>query len=375
MKRKWTKLVLLMFIVLFTPGCWDMQDVNNTAFVLSLGIDEPADPDNAKYLVTFEFAKPVAAGYDSSTQSTVASVEASSIRQAIQRVQTGISRSVCLSHLRLVVFGEEIARKENFHDLANYLMREPNSALQLRLIFVQNALARDAFFTDHRFEPRLAAEVVAMGQLQKELSYVRTNNFLDFIIDLNETEGTALASRTVLNKGELGEDIILREGAAVYKDWKLAAWLTAEEAHEANWLIEKTEAVVVAGEGANNYTYEVDKQKAKIKPSFKEGKPSFIVNLTTEGMILEEAGKDLELDKSENIKKMESLLCNTIKQQVESAIAKSQKEIKADYLGFGKAFAKFDNKTYQTLNWPEIYPTIPIEVNVSCDIKAYGLRK
>lgn len=374
MRRKFFVLAIIL-VFLFIPGCWDNKDVNDLAFVLGIGIDEPINPERAKYLVTFEFAKPVPISSDPTTRSKVASMEAKSIREAIQRVQTEISRSISLSHIRMIVIGENVARNENFQDLASYIMKEPDAALQLRLIFVHNAQARDAFFTSHRFEERLAGEIVAMGLLQKELSFVRTNTFLNFIIDLKQNNGTAFGSRVAIDKGESGEDIIVREGAAVYKDWKLASWFTAEEARAANWLVEDTEVIVVAEEGSNIYTYEVDKQKVKIKPSMKDGNPFFLVQLTTEGMILEEVGRDLDLSEQKNLKNLEVLFAEEIKHQLQSAIDKSQNEIKADYLGFGKAFKKYDKKIYKSLNWPEVYPNIPIEVEVACDVKAYGLRK
>jgi len=365
-------LFLILPLLLLTPGCWDLQDVNDTAFVLGIGIDSPSNSDTAKYKVTFEFAKPLSTRENPKAQSLAASMEADSILQAIQRMQASISRRISLSHLRLVAIGEDVARTENFQYLTNYIMREPDMALRLRLVFVQNAEARQFFYTNPRFENRVAAEMVAMGMLQKELDLNRTNNFLDFIIDLNRTKGVALGSRVSIQKGE---NVVVRDGAAIFKDWKLVAWLSADEAQASNWLLEKTLAVVVAKEKENTYTYRVRKKDTKFKPVLDDGKPSFVVAVSTEGMVMEEAGKDIDFSKPENLKKMEELFNQAISQQVKSAIDKSQKELKADYLGFDKAFQKYHSEAFEFLNWSEIYPTIPIQVQVDCKIKAYGLHK
>jgi len=365
-------LFLILPLLICTPGCWDLQDVNDTAFVLGIGIDTPSNSDTAKYKVTLEFAKPLSTREDPVSQSLVVSIDADSVLQATQRIQTSISRRITLSHLRLVAIGEDIARQENFKNLTNYLMREPSSALKLRLVFVQNAQARDFFYAIPRFEKRVAAEIVAMGMLQEELDLVRSNNFLDFITDLNRTNGVASGSRVSIPKGE---NIVVRDGAAVFKDWKLVAWLNADEAQASNWLLEKTQAVVVAKEDGNTYTYQVRKKNTKFKPILDSGKPSFVVNVTTDGALIEESGKDLDLSKPDNLKRMEALFVEAISQQVKSAIYKSQKELKADYLGFDKAFQKYQSEAFQSLNWSEIYPTIPIEVMVDCEIEDYGLHK
>lgn len=199
MKSKFTLFLLLPFL-LFTPGCWDLQDVNNTAFVLGIGIDTPSNPATAKYKVTLEFAKPLSTSEHTVAQSLKVSMDADSVLQAIQRIQASISRSISMSHLRLVAIGEDIARREDFRNLANYLMREPDLALKLRLVFVQHAQARDIFYANPRFEKRVAAEMVAMGLLQEELDLVKTNNFLDFIIDLKRCKGVASAAGFLYRK-------------------------------------------------------------------------------------------------------------------------------------------------------------------------------
>lgn len=141
---------LIICTITFTPGCWDIRDVNNTAVVLAIGIDLPSNPATAKYKVTFEFAKPFTVGESPLSQSTVASVDADSILHAIHRVQSSVSRNISLSHLRVIVVGGDIAKQENFWDFTNYLMREPEVALRLRLVFVQNAQARDVFYTKQK---------------------------------------------------------------------------------------------------------------------------------------------------------------------------------------------------------------------------------
>ncbi|KGK91184.1 hypothetical protein DP73_04925 [Desulfosporosinus sp. HMP52] len=370
--RNKLRLLCLLPLLILTPGCWDLRDVNSIAFVLGVGIDVPSNPNSAKYKVTFQLAQPIPSHEGPTTESFVISRDADSILQAIQLAQAGLSRRISLSHLRAVVIGEDIARRENFQDLINYLLREPDLALQLRLVFVQNAQARDLLDTTQKFEKRPTATLVGMGRFSEQIAIIRTRDFLDFFSDLKSSNGTAYGSRALLPKGE---NLILRDGAAIFKDWKLAAWLNDEEVQAANWLVEKNQAVVVAKREENTYTYEVRKKDTTFKPIINEGNPSILVKVTSEGMVMEEYGKYLDLSNPENIKEMELLFAETIAQQIKTAIDKSQKELKADYLGFHKAFRRHEPKAYKTLNWSEVYPTMPIEVEVECKIKAYGLRK
>lgn len=339
---------------------------------MGIGLDTPPNSDSAKYRVTLEFARPIPSQENQTPENLVVSADGDSVLQAIQKIQTGVSRKISLTHLRVVAIGEGIAKRENFQDLINYLVREPDLALQLRLVFVQNATARDLFYTNKRFEKRLSAQIVGSGLLEKKLNLAITNNFLDFMTNLNRTKGVALGARVSIEKNE---NTVVYEGAAVFKDWKLDTWLNAEEAHAANWLVEKTQPVVVAKDEKNTYTYRVRKMDRKIRPMLNDGNPSLLVSITTEGMIMEETGKSIDLSKLEDLEKMETLFSDNICQQVSSAIEKSQIVDKSDYLGFGEAFEQFEPKIFQTLNWKELYPTVPIEVEVYCKVKSFGMRQ
>jgi len=371
MRNRAILLIIIACFLTITPGCWDIKDVNNTAFAISIGIDKPQKPSNAKYLVTLEFTKPVTEKPNPGTQSLVTSAEADSILQAIQSIQTNISRTVSLSHLRAVIIGEEIAKEKSFKDLSNYLIREPKVALRLRLLFVQGDTARSLFYTKLNFEQLLGAEIVSLGQSQEGLSLVRTNNFLDFMRNLNSTKGTAFGSRVTIKDKE---PVFTRNGAAVYKNWKLDAWLSAEEAQAANWLVGETRPIIVANEGGNSYTYQISNWKRKITPVVTNDKISFIVKINTVGMVMEQEGKELDFSKPENLKKLEQLFPSAIKRQVSFAIDKSQNEVMADYLGFGRALQQDNPKFFKSLKWQDIYPTVPIEVQVTCKVKGYGMR-
>lgn len=358
-----------LFLLISASGCWDIRDINSTAFAVSMGIDKPINSTAANYRVTLEFAKPVWG--KSMPESLIVSAEGRSVHQAIQRIQTSISRGISFSHLRILVIGELIAKERNFKDLSNYLFKEPEVALRLRLVFVQGDTAQALFLAKPKFNQLLASELVAMSQLERQLSLVRTNYFYHFWLDLKTSKGTGIASRVVLKDG--GKSLV-REGASIYKNWKLIAWLNANEAQNANWLLKKGRPVVVAGHGDKSYSYQVTKRSTKIQPEFHEGKLSFLVKVTTDGMVMEETGEEVDFAKEKFIKYVEAMFAKTIKEQVESAVDKSQHQLKSDYLGFGKALKNNQPKKFESLDWPKVFPMVPISVEVKSKVSSSGLQ-
>ncbi len=91
-------------------------------------------------------------------------------------------------------------------------------------------------------------------------------------------------------------------------------------------------------------------------------------------MVTEETGEEIDFSKEKNLKKVEALFTKEIKQQVESGIYKSQHELKTDYLGFGKALRKYEPEKFKSLKWQEVYPTVPVTVEVKCKVSSSGLQ-
>jgi spore germination protein KC len=353
-------------LLLAISGCWDVRDVNHTAFALAMGIDQPASTSTAKYRITLEFAKPVPGR--PLPESLLSGAEGDSVLQAIQRIQTGLNRTISLSHLRVLIIGEAIARRLDFNTLSDFLIKEPEVALRLRLLFVQGNEVRALFHTRRNFDRLLASELVEMEKLRWELALVRTNHFYNFWRDLKDNQGVALGSRVLLKEGK-----IVREGAAIYQNWKLAAWLNDAEVQAANWLVDKSRAVVVVKADEASYTYRVSQQKTRITPILENNKLSFLVKVTTDGMVMEEAGIHRDFSKEQNLKEVAALFGKMIRRQAEAAIAKAQHELKADYLGFGAVLKQHRPETFQALNWKEVFPTVPVKVAIVCKVSTVGL--
>ncbi len=361
-------LVALCSLVLLA-GCWDVRDVNNMAFAVTMGIDLPNDPRTAKYKVTLEFPKPTA--HHPTPQSLVASGDGNSVAQAIEQIQAGISRTISFSHLRVLIVGEAIARRESFNDISNFLMKEPEVALRLRLLFTKGYEAQKLFFVRPRYSGMLATELVAMFDTQEQFALVRTNHFFRFWSNLKRNHGVAMAQRLLLADSD---KTMISEGAAIYKNWKLDSWLSGVETEGANWLLEQNQVIIVAKEGPNSYTYRVTKLKTTITPHLKAGKISFAVKVAINGMVIEEAGKAVDLSRDGNLKHLGKLFSRLIQRQIKAAVHKSQQELRSDYLGFGEVFKQNRPRDFERYDWERVYPSVPIDVEVTANVSSSGLQ-
>ncbi|MDW7652066.1 MAG: Ger(x)C family spore germination C-terminal domain-containing protein [Bacillota bacterium] len=266
--------ILLIAVVLLTvPGCWDVEDMRNRTFITAIGIDAAQGPAAPKYKVTFEALRPSGVRPDSQTAGNlIQTLEADSISMAIEQLQARFARPTTLSHLTVIVIGEEKA-KEDFQDIADYFSRHPEVQKRIRLMFVQQGEAMDLLKTQPLFERYLAAELVTMAHLEPQQSIIKTNPFIEFLLDLRTNEGKALASRILVAEG----DIPIRHGAAVFKQWKLAGWLSSSETQAANWIVGDIEGTVESESNDGLFTYFVKKKSVRILPDTGSGDIRFTI--------------------------------------------------------------------------------------------------
>lgn len=130
-------ILLIALILLTMTGCWDNTEIDDKAYVISLGLDTGSQ---SKLQVSLLIAIPknISEGGEGKSSSSsakgqggsqgkesseVVTVEAQTIPAALNMVNVFISREISLAHLKALVFSEEIARK-GIGDYLDYFDRD-----------------------------------------------------------------------------------------------------------------------------------------------------------------------------------------------------------------------------------------------------------
>lgn len=364
--------VILIIVILFTHlGCWDVQDVSDTAFITAIGLDASDNPDLIK--VTFLMPKPSVIKSRSDKIFTLRqTVEAESIGRAVEKLQTRLSRSVRLGHLRIIVIGEKLSRG-NLRRLTNFFEKNPEIALRTRITFVQGGDASDVFNVSPIFYRFTTGELIGLLMAGKNIPKGRPSNFQELRKGLLRSNGTVLAPRFFINPNNR-KPLLELDGGTVLKEWRVIGWLNENEGKDANWFFGGSKAQVIGKIGGSQYTFSIERNSLKIIPQTNGGNPSFLVKVKVSGSVIEEQfGRDISEPK--NLEKLQKLLTTIVTNQVRNAVHKSQKQFKTDYLGFGRALEIGNPKMYKTIDWPKVYPNVPVTVKVQTNLHRFGKTK
>ncbi len=136
MKAKALILLLLISVYLFS-GCYDLKEIDETAYIVALAIDKDK---SESFSYTFQFSKPLAITADSENaeedksssqegsskeNSSVSNLEVKAPDFYIAKNMTNnfLSKNVDMSHLKLIVFSSEISASD-LEEHSQLLLRE-----------------------------------------------------------------------------------------------------------------------------------------------------------------------------------------------------------------------------------------------------------
>ena len=401
---KTRKLIIFLLIILSLYGCSDAAEPDTLGYVVALGIDKAEDPES-KFDITIQFANPVTisggasqeggkGGQDSIKNITVT---APGIYSAVNVANHIVSKVFTLSHTKVVVFSEEIAR-EGIKDILETIGR--SSDIRPNTYFTVSKTSAKEFLEAVNPETEVNPTRYYTMLFENDYSgFIPQNKSQDFYFFANSTEkDTILPMCSTTNKkgtykySDSGYQYKLEDfsagdvptekqetqvmGMAVFEKDKMICQMGDIETELYNILTGqyKSSYVTYYFSPTPNYPITVLQQqnkRPKIKVDTTGDIPKIYLNVYLEADFYSSTP---EMAVEEHIDKFTKEASDDVKRAIEDFLVKT-KEMKADIVGFG-SYAKrnfFTTKDFDEYNWKEKYPDSVIDVNVDFEVRRTGL--
>jgi spore germination protein KC len=410
-----SKLLLLFLaaVLLLPAGCWSRIEVDKLAIVRCLAIDYLPQA-NEPYLVTLSVARPAATpagdggrggGGGGATQ--VFSGTGTSMDLALQNASLSAPRHAYFTHNEVVLIGENIA-KRGLQETVDLVMRFHQLRLTNFLLLVPG-LAHDVLLASGRLEAALPQEVLGLLE-QARLSSESDPLEIYHILRQAVTEGQEahlavlrlapppeqalpeIAAEKQPPGGQGGgagagagqqegaappPEVLNMDGTAVFRDEKLAGFLTPQETRGYLLLAGRAKR----GQLSVPDPLAPDKQvilgisrgKSKITPRLEAGRLSFLVEAELEGDILSQESRT-NLSTPEMLEKLGTAKADALKKEMEQTLRRLQ-EMEADIIGFGTILRRRNPQAFRALagRWPQVFRTLQVEIRVKAHIRRTGL--
>lgn len=204
--RKKIKILFLVAVLLINLcGCYDADEPNDIVYSVALGIDKSDVPGD--YQITIQFARPTQISGGASEEGgksgketySLVTVDAPTIYSAINLANHLVSKRFTLSHTKLIVFSEEIAR-EGVLSVADTIARSSDIRPNIYMAVARNG-AKEYLSS---ISPVLEINPEKYYQLIFEneyTGYVPRNFSQDFYFHINSAEKSAVLPLAATEKG------------------------------------------------------------------------------------------------------------------------------------------------------------------------------
>lgn len=359
--KKFVLIIIALFILLISSGCYNYKEINDMAIVSSIGIDK--DNKNDKYIVSAQIMNSKESEDSEDSQITVYTKEGDTVHEALRNITLKSPRKLYGNHLSKIVLSEEVAKEgiDNILDIFNRITEVRNEFI---ITIVKEDKASDVLKVLTTTES-IPAEYVKLSlkiaDKTSGLTYAtKLDEFISLYlkkgidpvvpvlkIDKKEKKGTTINNITTTNP--ISKIVI--EDLAVTNKGKLETYLKNEEVIGYNFLSNQIQKMIipVKCDDENNYaSILILKNKTKSNAAKKDNKYIINFNINSEAIITEyNCKRDLTDEKV--IKRLEKDTEKKIKRYIKKSLNK-QKETKGKFLGLERIiyldYPKYKNEDY-----------------------------
>ncbi|HEX3030554.1 MAG TPA: Ger(x)C family spore germination protein [Clostridia bacterium] len=399
MKKRYILLALAVIIQIILPGCWDYMEYEQMAHVIAVGVDFSVDTGN--FTTSIQHIPSIKSGNTGTGSSKSSPNQVGSVHTAtdktfygcLAKLQQVVALKMFYGYQKVMVIGKEAAENK-LSDILELHDRSPMPRNTAYLVFVSGKAQNTLATLDADSSISSGQEIfnlINLSPLSNSSYPITVQDFLE-MLSIGGLEATAPYITTTAKDNEAPEAKggkegpyeldIQREGdqiitaTAVFKSDRFIGLLNNKENLGYGWITGKAikpyKTSMVSGSTENVLYYHIGKSKSKIKVKLIEGKPVIHVSVNTVGNLTKYyGGKGSEFLSPEQINDAEKKLSESIRSDIEAALAKAQKEYKSDIFGFGFALFRKSPKLWRNVyekKWEDTFPDILVNIKVKTKI-------
>ena len=380
--------VFMTMLTILITGCWSSREVNTLAIIISMGIEKTENG----YLVSEQILNARAIASDKATMESpivIYSAEGKDLAEITRSFTAQLSRKLHNAHLRMVVFGEDVA-KEGIQNILDYFARNYEFRTDFYLVVAKNATAKEVLSILTPIEVIPGLDLYnSLKMAAKEWAPIKSVRIVELINSIIADGKNPVLTGIEVSDGQISPkstDVLQQSGGyqllkytclGAFNNDKLVGWLDEDESKGYNYLAGNVKSTIeYAYFDDVKITFNIISAKSKTKVYLLDGKPAIEVDIKIKHNIENVAG-ELDVSSEENKKVLNEILANKIKFLCEKTLDKAQNELRTDIFGFGEAIHRKYPKVWEEYkkNWDNEFPDLPLDIKVEAEINQLGQIK
>lgn len=387
--KKIISFMLLLTVALGLSGCWDLKELNEVGLVLLVGID--TNPQGDGFEITVHVHTPLAgpggeaAGETGVENIAIISAQGQTVLDAFRNMRGRVAFQMTFHHARLIIIGEDLARK-GVKPVLDFMLRTTEIRLN-SLILVCEGSAKELMQTPPELAESLHLEIEGILRNDVIWSKTQTMTVLEFTQDLLSSGRHPVATRVFSIKPDVSDpavdseeqgggaeaEAIIVQGMAVFNYDQMVGWLSGTETLGYRCIVgEGAEFILVVPWHGARAALEVNLEAVQKRFAGNTANPKIEVEVAVEAVLLEYTGY-INLSDKDILDELESLVAAQIKNILQNADRRA-KELNVDFLDYGCITSRQNPEAWKELSskWQEIYPDLDTVIDVRVNLGSVG---
>ncbi|GLV13219.1 putative spore germination protein YfkR [Alicyclobacillus hesperidum] len=375
--------VCALFLVPLTSGCWDRREINDIAFVTAAAADITQDNH---YRVTIQVPLPGkisdvgqkggGGGSSGNKAYFLDSTIGDTFRAANAKQQNAMSRQLYFSHMRVFVFGEDLAR-ENIASPIDVMSRIPQNRMTTYLL-VSSGPAADLLNAQATMEKTPAEFLRELAN--ESMIHPRTvKRVTEALLAEGQDPIMPVVSWTTTKPGDAGDaqTNLKLNGLAIFQKKKLVAMLSGRAADGVLWAMGEFRRPLITipaknGSGFVSVMVTSYHVRTTVKPT-QDGRMVCQIQARVTGTLSENTS-NLTYERSQNLASLERQASQAVTDDMRIAVDQLQR-LHADPIGIcNRVYRNYPGYWHRVKhNWrDEFYPNIPVQIDAQVEIRNSG---
>lgn len=398
---------LIAFIILFNlsillTGCNGSRELDEIGNVIAIGLD--TSEEEGMVVVSYQFAIPQGEGgeADAKKATVTLTTKSSTIAEALNLVNSQTSYVPSMAHTKVIVIGEEVARRGLEKVLAPFMRYREYRGSMFVLVTkgtAQNLLDKNkpafnlsmskyyeqmlgtgdyaGYFLRtslHQYYGRMKSH---SGQPYMSLVAINDNSG-EGQISTKKVPGEKMDGYEAGNLSHQGGNPLEFAGTAIFSGDKMVGTLSTTETRMLSMLLGEYPHGFLSVEDPLDPDYFINVNlrlgsKPKIKAKLVEGRPVIYVEIELEGDI-SSIGSGINYEQKGYINLLENQITTVYEKQMKNMIIRTQ-ELGSDVAGFGYYLrpAFQTNKEFEEYQWNNKYKDAEVFVKIKSQVRRNGL--
>ena len=379
-------ILCIVIIMLTLTGCYDNREIEDLAYVVAIGIDEA---DNNMFNLTFQTAVPKSVTKGEGETTDIKTFKTDNFLSGFRKTGRYLSKKINLSHTKIIVVSEEIAKKglqPFLNGLQNYMELRPNVNIIVSANGAKNyieslqpkLLASPTKFYDMMFKSYQTDFRVPSSQLGDYLYRIHSSGAQPVTIytdvDNNVIDSKKPETDKPAEEADKGKKNMSVKGLAVFNGDKMTGSLDSAETSIYALMTGSIDSIKLEVKDPLDERYKILSNIRKDKSSKTSVqvygiKPQINIEFNLHADI-EAVQSNINYSDPAKLQKVQKEYEDYVKDVMNGLLTKASYEYKSDIFGFGQIAKK--NYMYisqwEKVKWHEIFPNTVFKVKVSTTV-------